>query len=153
MLHGHTKMATHWLLRIGNGNHFQSSSKKCIWGVDSKNACVKGFLTRVKEGDLLWFVKSGGFLVAVSTFTKQNERVLGPLIELTPTNEELGWTETEGDWDTEIHFKDLYNLTECELHAGIKSPLTIRLFNEKCKVDLPTEYKYIVRYSKVTKSM
>jgi hypothetical protein len=148
-----TKMTTHWLLRVGDGIHFERSSKKGIWGVDSKKPNIPGFLRTVKKGDLLWFVKTGGLLIAVATYTSSVERVLGPLITLTQTNEELGWTEVDGDWDTEVHFDTFYNISLCELNAGIKSPLTVRTYNDKCKVDLPTEYKNILRYSKLKTSM
>ena len=109
----------------------------------------------MEDGDLLWFVtgRSKGHVVAVATFTCIKERILGPLIEITATNSELGWTETDGDWDTEVHYKDLYNLTQCNLFSGIKGAATIRLYGEKCKVNLPSEYPHIVRYSKVTNSM
>ena len=139
-----------WLLRIGDGEHFQSSSKMNIWGVDSSNTNVKFFMKQVKIGDHLWFVRTGGQIIAVSTFTCLKDRVIGPLITLTPTNEELGWTKQKGDWDKEVHFNDLYNLASLNLMAGIKSPMVVRLYNEKCLVDLPKEYTYITRYSKVT---
>jgi hypothetical protein len=69
------------------------------------------------------------------------------------TNVELGWNKTEGDWDTEVHYKDLYNLTKCNLISEIKGAASIRLYNDKCKVNLITEYPQIIRYSKVTNSM
>ena len=112
-------------------------------------------MSRVKDGDLLWFVKgkSRGQIVAVATFISTKSRILGPLIPLSHTNTELGWTETEGEWDIEIHYKNLYNLSNCELYSEIKSPLVIRLYNEKCKVNLPAEYPHIVRYSKPADNM
>jgi len=148
-------MSTHWLLRIGDGIHFNASSSKCIWGIVSSIPASKGFLKDVKAGDLLWFIKgaSKGQIVAVATYTGIKERILGPLIELTPTNKELGWDRTEGEWDTEVHYKDLYNLTHCDLFSEIKGACVIRHYNDKCKVDLPTEYPYIVRYSKIMNSM
>ena len=148
-------MPNHWLLRVGNGNHFTTSSKYHTWGITSKPAFAKGFIRTVQEGDLLWFVKGGskGLIMAVATFTCLKERQTGPLIALTLTNEELGWTESDGDWDTEVHYKDLYNLMGCDLYSEIKSPSGIRLYNEKCKVNLPSEYPNIVRYSKVTSSL
>jgi len=148
-------MPNHFLLHIGDGIHFKSSSRLCIWGISSTHSVVKGFIKRVKEGDILWFVKSksNGQLVAVATFTTKRERVLGPILELTPSNEELGWTTTRGKWDTEVHYKDLYNLSMCKLYSEIKGAATIRRYNEKCKIDLPTEYERIVRYSNITNSM
>lgn len=144
-----------WILRVGNGNHFISSSKDNTWGVNSEYNDVKYFLSNVKEGDPLWFVKtaSKGLIVAMAIYVNHKKRELGPLIALTKTNEELGWTETDGNWDTEIHYKNLYNLTECGLLTEIKSPRVIRTYNEKCKIDLPQEYANIVRYSKITTSM
>lgn len=127
-----------------------------MWGINSSTSPTgKWFKSKVRDGDLLWFVtgKSKGHIVAVATFTCTTARVLGPLMALTFTDDELGWTKTEGNWDTEVHYKDLYNLTECNLRSEIKSPLTIRVYDEKCKVDLPAEYPHIIRYSKVVNSM
>jgi len=131
-----------------------------MWGINSSTSPAgKMFKSKAREGDLLWFItnKSKGQIVAVATFTGIKARVLGPLMALTFTDDELGWTETEGNWDTEVHYKDLYNLTECNLHSEIKSRTTIRVYDEKCKleckVDLPVEYPHIVRYSKATNSM
>jgi hypothetical protein len=148
-------MPNHFLLHIGDGIHFNASSSKSIWGINSKYSCAKGFLTAAKEGDLLWFVKSktNGQLVAVATFTSTHKRILGPLIELTLTNSELGWDKSDGEWDIEVHYKDLYNLTHCNLISEIKGAVGIRLFNNKCKVNLIAEYPHIVCYSKVTTSM
>ena len=81
------------------------------------------------------------------------KRILGPLIELTLTNSELGWDKSEGEWDTEVHYKDLYNLTHCNLMSEITGAAGIRQYNDKCKVNLITEYPNIVRYSKATNSM
>jgi len=150
-------MVNHYLLRIGDGAHFNSSSTKCIWGITSKHSYAKGFISSAKEGDLLWFVKckSKGQIVAVATFTGTKKRVLGPLINLTLTNKELGWTKTKGEWDTEVHYKDLYNLTHFEMYSEIEGPATIRRYKDKdkCKVNLPNEYVNIIRYLKITKTM
>lgn len=147
-------MTTDWLLRIGDGKNFISSSKKKIWGIASTSTANKNFLKTVKPGDRLWFVKSKsqGKLLAVATYCSHNKREFGPLIDVTLTNEELGWTGSEIEWtsDTEIHYSDLYGLNNCELLTHINSPLTIRKYNEKCIVNLPVEYSYIVRYSKIT---
>jgi hypothetical protein len=149
------EMPQHYLLRVGDGNHFNSSSAKRIWGIDSTTSAGKFFLSSAKAGDLLSFVKSKsrGLIIAVATFTEAKERVLGPLIALTPTNEELGWVKTEGDWDTEVHYKDLYNVSACCLYTEIKGASVIRTYNDKCMVNLPLEYSNIVRYSKITNSM
>jgi len=147
-------MTNHWLLRVGDGVHFTRSQRYMCWGVNSKHTWVRNFLRRVRPGDVLWFIKSKseGTAIGVATYIKQNVRITGPLIALTPTNEELGWTNVEGDWDIEIHYRDLYNIGDVGIRTNIKSPLVIRLFNpEKVSIDLPTEHAGIVRYSHATK--
>lgn len=148
-------MATHWLLRVGNGQDFIRSSSKLTWGFDSSSTHGKAFLGNVAPGDLLWFVKSEskGLLLAVATLDAIKRREVGPLIAVTATNEELGWTRESEPSDTEIKYSDLYNVSMCGLHSEIRSPLTIRKYSEKCKVNLPLEYANIVRYSKVTGKM
>lgn len=147
-------MNSDWLLRAGDGGNLKRSSKYRIWGIQSDTPDNKYFLTNVKPGDRLWFVKgkSQGKLIAVATYCSHNTRVFGPLINISFTNEELGWIGSETDWtsDTEIHYTDLYGLNNCELLTHIKGPKTIRKYNEKCSVNLAIEYAYIVRYSKVT---
>ena len=146
---------THWLLRIGDGDHFTSSSKKNIWGIVSTLPNEKHFLYTVKEGDLLWFIQGNthGKVLAVATYVKSKSRETGPLIAFTATNEEFGWTKQDGTWDSEIHYKDLYNLSTCSLLTEIKGPCVIRTYSEKCKVDLPAEYPRIVTYAGVGRSM
>jgi hypothetical protein len=149
-------MTTDWILRAANGENLIRSSKYKMWGINTTNSCGKYFIKHVKPGDRLWFVqsKSHGKLLAVATYRSQNKRDLGPLIDVSMSNEELGWTTApihgSTDWDTEIHYTDLYNLSECDLLTHIKGAVTIRKYDEKCRVDLPVEYSYIVRYSKVT---
>ena len=147
-------MTTDWLLRVGDGKNLIRSSKYKIWGIQSTTPTNKYFLKNIKPGDRLWFVKSKsqGKLLAVATYCSHNSRVFGPLISISLSNEELGWTGGGTNWtsDTELHYTDLYGLCECELLTHIKSPSTIRKYDEKCKVDLALEYNYIVRYSKIT---
>jgi hypothetical protein len=147
-------MTTDWLFRVGDGCNFKNSSRYKIWGIQSSTSDGKYFLKHVKPGDRLWFVlsKSNGRLLAVATYSSHKLRELGPLISLSMTNEELNWTGCGRDWtsDTEIHYTELYGLENCDLLTQIKSPKTIRKYNEKCMVNLAMEYSYIVRYSKVT---
>jgi hypothetical protein len=87
--------------------------------------------------------------MGVATFSRSCARVLGPLLALTKTNEELGWTNTDGNWDTEIHYINLYDLSSIPepVFTNIKSPLVGRVYNPaKCAADLPTEYRYIAKY-------
>ena len=142
---------THWLLRVGDGEHFVASQSRKIWGICSKDAWNKSFVRRVREGDVLWFIQSntGGKVMGVATYSHHQARVLGPLIALTATNEELGWTKTHGAWDTEVHYTNLYDVSDVPqpILTGIKSPLVVRMYNpEKCAADLPSEYGSIVKY-------
>lgn len=142
-----------FILRVSDGVNFTNSSSKCIWGINSKDNVARWFKSNVKNGDRLWFVqsKSYGKIIAVATYKNSIERVIGPLISMTLTNEELGWT--NGSWDTEVHYDNLYNLTSSNLNSQIIGPRSIRLYNQKCQVDLPTEYDRIVRYSTITQNM
>ena len=146
-------MATDWIFRVGDGENLIRSSKYKIWGVQSSTSDNKYFLKNVREGDRMWFVKNKtkGKVIAVATYKSHNSRDLGPLVNLSMTNEELGWTGEGPDWtsDTEIHYTELYSLNDCELLTNINSPKTVRKYNEKCTVNLPLEYSYIVRYSKI----
>jgi hypothetical protein len=144
----------HWLLRIGDGDNFKKSSRKSIWGIDSTSRSgSKSFLKNVKEGDILWFVPSKTPsgpepLVAMATYTTAIKRITGPLIKHSLTNEELGWT--EGNWDMEIHYKNLKNISTCGLYPCIKAALVIRQYPCKCNVNLFEEYINIMKYSHVT---
>lgn len=142
----------HWLLRVGDGDHFIQSQPFRMWGINSKHtAWVPNFLRQIRPGDILWFIQSGngGKAIGVAKFSHSRVREVGPLISLTPTNEELGWTKNEGEWDTEIHYTDLYDLTACDVYTQIKSPLVGRKFNEsKCLINLPSIYPYIVQFAK-----
>jgi hypothetical protein len=111
-------------------------------------------LPNVKPGDRLWFIKSktNGQVLGVATYRSHNRRNSGLLINDTLTNEELGWDHINSKWesDVEIHYTNLYNVSNCELLTHIKGASTIRKYNEKCVVDLAVEYTHICRYSKVT---
>ncbi len=151
VVEGNGRGATHWLLRVGDGIHFTRSQSLSRWGVCSKHSWTPSFLRNVRNGDLIWFIQSnsGGKVMGVATYSHHCVRVLGPLIDLTPTNNELGWTETDGDWDTEVHYRNLYDMSAIAkpILTHIKSPLVGRSYNpEKCNVDLPKEYGYITRY-------
>tara|TARA_Y100000389_G_C17108843_1_gene339659 strand:- start:56 stop:514 length:459 start_codon:yes stop_codon:yes gene_type:complete len=152
-------MNEHWIVRIGDGKHFIRSSKFNIWGLNSKNKTnTSKFINEVKKDDKIWFVtsKSHGKAIAVATFTELKKRQIGPLIDLTLTNEELGWTESDGEWDTEVHFDKLYNLSNIDIITKIRSPRTYRRYSDnkdKIPINLYEEYIRIVKYSNVTQSM
>jgi len=150
-------MTTDWILRVGDGVNFRNSSRHRIWGINSMTTDNKYFINNVKQGDRLWFVqsKANGILIAVATYWSHNLREVGPLINMTMTNEELGWTREGSNWisDTEIHYTDLNNIERCGLLSHIQSAKTIRKYNEKCRIELPVEYAYIVKYSKIALEM
>jgi hypothetical protein len=143
-----------WLMRVGDGVDFVKSSKHNTWG--AKSLCADGihFLKHIKPGDRLWFVKAKtkphGQLIRTATFVSSNKRETGPCVAVTLTDDELGWAKGH-EYDTEIHYKDLYDIEHCELYSEIEGPGGIRLYNEKCKVNLPSEYLNIVKYSKARK--
>ena len=146
-------MTTDWLLRVGDGENLKRSSKIRIWGISSKISTNKYFLKNVKQGDRLWFVKSKsqGKLLAVASYCSNNVRECGPLIDISLTDEQLGWTRNDINWnaDVEVHYSNFYGLNDCELLTQIKGAATIRKYDEKCRVNLALEYNYIVQYSKV----
>ena len=150
-------MTTDWILRVGDGENFINSSKYRIWGIQSTTPTNKHFIKNVKPGDRLWFVKSksNGKLIAVGTYRSHNTRDLGPLVNFTMTNQELGWTGEGPDWmsDTEVHYSDMYGLSDCELLTHIQGASTIRKYDDKCRVKLEIEYSNIVRYSRMTFEM
>ena len=143
-------MSVDWILRVGDGKNFLESSKFKIWSLNSNTPYGKYFVKNVKQGDRLWFIKSKskGKIIGVATYNSYNSRILGPLIRVTLTNEELGWTREGLDYtaNTEIHYINLYNTNDCDLSLDIKGPLTIR---KNIEFDLETEYNNIVKYSKI----
>lgn len=153
-------MSKHYILRVGDGVNFKNSSDVSIWAVKSRN---KSFLKKVKEGDILWFVKNKekgdmypGKIIAVANFVSKNQRIVGPLIAITPNNDELGWDEKGGFCDVEIHYNNLYNLTDCNLFTGQNNQTTICEYDnikDNLIVNLIVEYEYISKYSKITKTM
>ena len=143
----------HWLLRVGDGQNFINSSDKKIWGVNSKGH--KSFLTKIQEGDILWFIKnkSKGKILAMAKFKSHNKREFGPLINLSLTNEELGWDDSTTNWisDIEIHYDELYNLDNCNLLTNLKGIISVRQYEKtKITLDLDEEYKNIIKYAYIT---
>lgn len=153
-------MVSHWLFRIGDSVNFINSSIHNIWGILSTSSMSKYFLKHVIEGDILWFIKSksNGLVLAIATFSHHEKRIIGDLINLSMTNDELGWNNDGSNSDTEIHYKDLYNLEECKLETYIKGAATIRKFTNdnyphKCKIHLEDEYEKFIKYRNARTSM
>jgi hypothetical protein len=139
-----------WILRVGDGENLINSSRHKIWGIQTKTGCNKHFINNVKEDDRLWFVQSGtgGRIIAVASYVRHQKRQVGELCNVSMTNEELGWTGDDWTSDTEVHYKNLYGVKECELLTGIIGSASIRKYNDKCKLNLPMEYNNITRYCK-----
>ena len=147
------KMSTiiHWLIRVGDGKHLETSSKFGIWGVDSTDSNVKSFMglchgkckkAPIKEGDILWFIKggSGGLAMACAEFNSFVKRIPGE----TMSNAELGWDQSlgisNGKWDYEIRFTNFIDITHKNIFTHIKSPGVVRRYNELCQANLPSIY-------------
>ena len=152
-------MTVHWIIRIGNGNHFINSSKFNIWGINSKDKSnTSKFIKEVKNGDILWFVTSNskGHAIALSVFNEIKNRSIGPLINISMSNKELGWDESDGEWDMEIFYKDLYNISKLNILTRIRSPRTYRRYQDsldKIPINLIEEYEKIIKYSQITMKM
>jgi hypothetical protein len=152
-------MTEHWIIRIGTGDHFERSSKFSIWGINSKDKTnTSKFIKEATEGDILWFVtsNSNGKAIAVSVFKEMKKRITGPLINISLTNEELGWTDGDGEWDIEINYIDLFCIRELNILTRIQSPRTYRRFSDnldKIPVKLIEEYKNILKYSTIRSYM
>jgi len=139
--------SNHWLIRVNDGESFKNSSRYKIWGCKSNSS--KKFLQDAQAGDKLWFItnKSKGKIIAVVSFESHNVRILGPLLKLSMSDDELKWDNT--GFDIEIHYSDLYDLSQCELNINIKSTILITKYindTNKYDIDLSQEYKYIVKY-------
>lgn len=161
---------TNWIIRVGDGENFKISSKYKIWGVKSTTSGYVHFTNNVKKYDKLWFVLNKdkeendkyGKLLAVATYISHNERLLGDLINLSMTDEELGWVQRNNIdskkqknkkdiWDIEINYEKLYVLDKYDMYTNIKGQTTIREYSEEqCDIDLITEYKYIIKYSNIS---
>ena len=81
-------------------------------------------MNSVKYGDKLWFVQKGKY-IAVASYKMHQERLLGPLVSVTMTNDELGWI---GDWDYELHYFDCFCLEALDLTANIRGQCSIRKY-------------------------
>jgi hypothetical protein len=148
-------VSKHYITPVGDGVNFVQTSHIGLWAVKSKN-CIKILNNELKPNDKIWFIcntepRSGkyGKIMAVADFQSKNERNTGPLIALTPSNEELGWKgKRGGQSDTEIHYTNLYNLMGSGLYTGLTHRSGISRYdsiklNEKCLVDLPELYNQI----------
>ncbi len=135
----------HWILRIGDGINFKNLSKYNIWGINSEISNNKYFINNVKKDDILF--KNQWLIVACANFDKITKRELGPIIDISLNNKELGWE--KGDWDLEINYKNLYNIKYCYIFSNVKTISSISSLNKE--EELIKEYNNILKYSKITK--
>ena len=144
-------MINEWIFRIGDGINFINSSKYKIWGINEKYS--KKFLDNVNVGDHLWFILNNkdSKIIAVATYLSHNNRILdGELINFSYTNKELGWNEEANKFNIEIHYINLYDLSEYNLLTYLRGPFTVRKFNiYTCIINLENEYQYIHKYCKI----
>jgi len=143
----------HWILRVNDGNNFRNS-KYSFWGVKrGKGGSMKTVITKIKQGDILWFLTSknfGGRFIGMGEYCGFYDRIDEPLLHInTKTNEEQGW---KGDdcWDIQIHYCNLYitekqNITACIQCGGII--LDYETFKNKINGDLYEHYKNFKFYS------
>lgn len=130
----------HYIMRINNGDNFKASSIYKIWGINS--SASKKFLENVRKYDTLWFVldvsanRPIGSVLAMATINSANPRILQcpPICSKTMTNDELGWV-GDGKWDYEIHYTDLYDLSNYKLNISNLNisgeQRSTRLYNER----------------------
>jgi hypothetical protein len=111
-----------WLINLGKKGgveNFTSSAKRGVWGMNMKSTHVQGLRNKSQPGDLLVFsipVEGGGgqihYLYATAVLiSASGKRVLGPLVALSASDEELGWVgghkEGETKWELEVLIKDV----------------------------------------------
>lgn len=143
------KPPKHWIIRIGDARHFWTTAVINTWGMKSR--MYSYFFDYVREGDIIWFMQRAtrGTLVAVATYVSHNKRSTR-----TPTNEEYGWVlhtpEFGGKWDTELHYKNLYDLRDKEDYdfcTEIVSPCPNAVVPQSVQdlsvINLETSYEHV----------
>jgi len=143
----------HWIIRVNDGENFRNS-KYPFWGMKrGKNGCIKTIITKLKKGDILWFLTSkpyGSKIIGMSEYCGFYDRNDEPLLYInTKTNEEQNWTGDE-NWDIQLHYCNLYitekqNITGCIPCGNII--LKYETFKNKINSDLYQEYKNFKFYS------
>lgn len=146
-------MPRFWIIRVNDGINFLNS-KFPFWGVKSgKNGCIKTIVSKIKVGDVLWFMTSkqyGGKLIGMSEYCGFYDRNDEPLLKInTKTNEEQNWIGDE-EWNIQIHYCNLYitekqNIMACIQCGGII--LEYETFKTKIVGDLYEHYKNFKFYA------
>jgi len=144
-------MPNHFLLRVGDGNNFRNSSNVSTWAVKQRN---KSFLKQAKEGDKLWFIQkkkgdiNNGKIIAVADFVSKHERVTGPLLSITPSNDDLGWDDKGGfcDSDREPNKKKRFYCEDCFCGFNTLQHYNYHLESKKHKNRISTfEFNFVER--------
>ena len=149
-----------WIIRISNLSVFSTLNKYKFWLYDSKNIWnCKSFQQNIKKGDTIWFIQaeSKGKLIGMATFKRIETRKLGPLINISLTNEELNIPKEMKDVDTEIHFHKFYNLLDLRININIRFSRDFfqidTVKNKDVYKILVEEYNLIKRYSRLPRHL
>lgn len=133
-----------WIIRIPDYSAFANVSYYKFWLFDSKHIWnCKRFQENIRKGDTIWFMQSNskGRILAMATFKRFENRKIGPLINISMTNEELELPKEMEKVDTEIHFNKFYNLQQLHVKVDIRFA---RDFFEVDKVKNHDVYKTLV---------
>ena len=105
------KKINHWIFKVLNTDDFHNSEEFNTWGLCSKGTYSELFMKKVKIGDKLWSINKKKQIFCVANYKHHNKRLFGPLINLTKTNEELGWANMN-KVDIEIHYENLKDIED-----------------------------------------
>ena len=108
------KKINHWIFKVINTEDFHNSKEFNTWGLCSKGTYSELFMKKVKNGDKLWFINKKKEIIGVCDYINHNKRLFGPLINLTKTNEELGW-KNMNKVNIEIHYDNLLEIGDKNL--------------------------------------
>jgi len=141
----------HWIIRISDGINFKNS-KYLFWGVKrGKNDCLKSIVKKFKEGDILWFItnkKNGGKIIGMAEYVNFFDKKDEPLISINSiSNEEQNWT--EGEYDIQIHYKNLYNTEKQNIRGcfvGMSCIFYYDRIKDKIDKNLYNEYDNYIYY-------
>lgn len=146
-------MVVHWYIRVSDGINFKNSSKFNIYGTKSWYSNSKHFINNAKTGDIIWLVtdyKHSNVVIACVKYKLCKKRMIGPLVNLDKTNSELGWN--KGEWDTEIHYTDLYNIEKCNFRITyLPNMCSIGRIKDIDRIkELDNEYSNITKYCNIS---
>jgi hypothetical protein len=97
-----------WIIYAKNQNA-QRSYHTGVWSFKGHVSNWKKFTREAKAGDAVWFVETGtnGRVVLQASFVRCRARELGPLFNVTPTDEELGYIKyDEEGWDMDMLYEN-----------------------------------------------